>query len=34
MAKKYMGQEKYPWDRPGDDRVIVVVEPEHTTSMG
>lgn len=34
MAQKYLGQEKYPWNRPGDERVIVVVEPQHTTSMG
>ncbi len=34
MAKKYMGQEKYPWHRPGDERVVVVVKPEHTTKMG
>lgn len=34
MAQKYLGQEKYPWNRPGDERVIVVVEPQHTTAMG
>lgn len=34
MAKKYLGQEKYPWHRPGDERVVVVVEPERTTGMG
>jgi PPOX class probable F420-dependent enzyme len=34
MASKYMGQEKYPWHRPGDERVVVVVEPERTTQMG
>lgn len=34
MAKKYLGQDKYPWNRPGDERVVVVVEPEHTTGMG
>ena len=34
MAQKYLGQEKYPWNRPGDARVIVVVEPEHTIAMG
>ncbi|MDQ2683140.1 MAG: PPOX class F420-dependent oxidoreductase [Chloroflexota bacterium] len=34
MAQKYLGEEKYPWNRPGDERVIVVVEPEHTTTMG
>ena len=34
MAKKYLGAEKYPWNRPGDERVVVVVRPEHTTQMG
>jgi PPOX class probable F420-dependent enzyme len=34
MAQKYLGQEKYPWNRPGDERVIVVVEPQRTTAMG
>ncbi|MDQ6695617.1 MAG: PPOX class F420-dependent oxidoreductase [Chloroflexota bacterium] len=34
MAKKYMGQEKYPWHNPGDQRVVIVVNPEHTTKMG
>ena len=34
MAQKYLGQEKYPWNRPGDERVVMVVEPEHTTQMG
>ena len=34
MAQKYLGEEKYPWSRPGDERVIVVVEPDRTTSMG
>jgi len=34
MAKKYTGQEKYPWHRPGDERVVVIVRPEHTTKMG
>jgi PPOX class probable F420-dependent enzyme len=34
MAKKYIDQEKYPWHQPGDERVVVVVEPEHTTQMG
>jgi PPOX class probable F420-dependent enzyme len=33
MAKKYLGQDKYPWHRPGDERVVVV-EPERTTQMG
>jgi hypothetical protein len=34
MAKKYLGQDKYPWHRPGDERVVIVVQPEHTTQMG
>jgi PPOX class probable F420-dependent enzyme len=34
MAKKYLGQDRYPWHRPQDERVVVVVEPERTTQMG
>lgn len=34
MAQKYLGQEKYPWSQPGEQRVIVVVEPERALTMG
>lgn len=34
MAKKYMGEDVYPWHRPEDERVVIVVAPEHTTQMG
>ena len=34
MAKKYLGEDVYPWHNPGDERVVVVVRPEHTTKMG
>jgi hypothetical protein len=34
MAKKYLNQDKYPWHREGDERVIIVIEPERTTQMG
>lgn len=34
MAKKYIGQDVYPWHQPGDERVVLVIEPEHTTQMG
>ena len=34
MAKKYMGQEVYPWHQPTDERVVVYVKPERTTQMG
>ena len=33
MAKKYMGVDRYPYHRPGDERVVVFVKPEHTTQM-
>ena len=34
MAKKYLNQDVYPWHRPGDEHVVVRVEPERTTHMG
>ena len=34
MAQKYLGQEKYPWTQPGDERVAMVVAIEHSTQMG
>jgi len=34
MAKKYMDLDVYPGHQPGDERVVVVVRPEHTTQMG
>ncbi|RCW40207.1 hypothetical protein DFQ14_11288 [Halopolyspora algeriensis] len=33
MAKKYMDADEYPYHQPGDHRVIVHVQPEHTTRM-
>ncbi len=34
MAHKYLGLDRYPWHQPGDERVVIVVEPTHTTTMG
>ncbi len=34
MAKKYIGVDKYPYHQPGDERVVIFVEPGHTTQMG
>jgi PPOX class probable F420-dependent enzyme len=34
MAKKYLGEDKYPWHQPTDERVVIVVEPEHFSKMG
>jgi hypothetical protein len=31
MSEKYLGIGKYPNHRPGDERVVVFVRPEHTT---
>ncbi len=28
MAQKYMGQETYPWRKPGEERVLFIIEPE------
>ena len=34
MAQKYLGSETYPWGKPGDERVTIVIEPTSTTKMG
>jgi PPOX class probable F420-dependent enzyme len=34
LTKKYMNQDVYPWHQPGDERLVVVVRPEHTTKLG
>ena len=34
MAKKYMGVDEYPLRQPGEQRVIIRVEPEHVHVSG
>ena len=34
LAKKYLGQDRYPFRRPDEQRLIVKIEPEHVTAMG
>lgn len=34
LAKKYLGQDKYPYRRPGEVRVIYRIAPEHVQTMG
>jgi PPOX class probable F420-dependent enzyme len=34
MAKKYLSEDEYRNHRPGDERVVVLVKPQHTTKMG
>lgn len=32
LSQRYMGKD-YPWLQPGEERVVVRIRPEHTTSM-
>jgi PPOX class probable F420-dependent enzyme len=34
MAQKYLGVEKYPGNQPGDERVVLYIEPERISRMG
>lgn len=34
MAKKYLGQDKYPFRQPGEVRVLYKIEPESVSSTG
>ena len=34
MAKKYLGQDKYPFGRPGEVRVIYEIQPTSVAAMG
>ncbi len=34
MAKKYLDQDKYPYARPGEVRVLIKIQPRHYTAMG
>lgn len=34
MAKKYIGQDTYPWNQPTDVRVVIRIEPEKVGGMG
>jgi PPOX class probable F420-dependent enzyme len=34
LAKKYLGKDEYPWHKPGEDRIIVRIRPEHVRAHG
>lgn len=34
MAKKYLGQDRYPFGKPDDEWLVIVIRPERTTQMG
>lgn len=34
LTKKYLGLDEFPWHRDGDEHMILVIEPRHTTQLG
>ena len=34
LAKKYLGQDKYPFHREGEQRVILRIKPHHVIELG
>jgi PPOX class probable F420-dependent enzyme len=34
LAKKYLGQDKYPYGQPGDVRMMIEIEPKSVSGMG
>ena len=34
MAKKYLDKDKYPFARPGEQRVLIKITPEHFGTQG
>jgi hypothetical protein len=34
MAKKYLGQDKYPFRQPGEVRVLYKIEPDRVSTIG
>jgi PPOX class probable F420-dependent enzyme len=34
MSKKYLGKDQYPFGKPSDEWLIVVIRPERTSQMG
>jgi PPOX class probable F420-dependent enzyme len=34
LAKKYLGEDRYPWRNPQEQRITVRIHPEHVDSYG
>jgi PPOX class probable F420-dependent enzyme len=34
LAKKYLGQDSYPWHKPEEQRLIVRIRPDHVRAHG
>lgn len=33
LSRRYLGEQHYPWRETGERRVLLKIEPQHTTSM-
>lgn len=33
LAKRYLGEDRYPWRAEGEKRLLLKIRPDHTTSM-
>jgi PPOX class probable F420-dependent enzyme len=33
LARAYMGVDEYPFDRPGDERVVITIHPGHVSGL-
>lgn len=34
LAQRYLGEERYPWHQPGDERVVIRITPVRASTMG
>ena len=34
LARKYLGKDTYPFRRPGEQRVTLVIKPHHVIELG
>ena len=34
LSKKYVGQDPYPWRKPGEQRIMYRIRPERVSGMG
>lgn len=32
LARRYLGEDRYPWRQPGEERIVLRIEPQHVTS--
>ena len=34
LAKRYLGEDEYPYKQPGDERVVLYIDPDHAVANG